>query len=189
MQPHIPFRRMLPALLPALCAPGALIAGTAETESDDYWWESEPSPRAMISLSSVHADENAGPNTDGLRVGFGILYGKEDDYAWGELWAAYRENGQYDVTSAGVSAVPFWLRHRRLGVGLLLDIGVSYRRDDDRSAFAGMIGAGVEGAVRLCRRWDFVAAAESVYRTTSEIDRQLRFGIRYHHEKLVKWGD
>ncbi len=186
-------RQVLPALVLALCAPDLFLAGTESPErrprSDpeepaENRWERDPAIRGMFTVSYTYASDSAGPSTRGFRIGYGYSGGPADDYPWGEFWATFRENGSYDIMAAGLSAVPVSMFHERLGLGFLVDLGVSRRRERSRSVFAGMIGAGVEGFVRISRRWDFVSTAEAVYRTTSDIEFQARAGVRFHHEKI-----
>ena len=150
----------------------------------DFLWESAPAPRGMITISYAAASDSAGPSTQGLRVGYGYLGGKANDYPWGEFWGTFRKDGRYDITAAGLSVVPIAKLHRRFGVGPLFDLGVSRRREDGRTVFAGMFGVGAEGVVRISRQWDVVTTAEAVYRTTSDTEFQARIGIRFHHEKI-----
>ena len=88
-----------------LCVPGIILAET-EPASDPKtepvnWWVDGSGHQRMISLTWVHSSDNAGPNTDGIRVGFGRFGGAKNDYPWGEFWLSFREGGERDVTAAG----------------------------------------------------------------------------------------
>jgi len=150
----------------------------------DFLWERDRSIRGMITVSYTHASDSEGPSTQGLRVGYGYLGGKANDYPWGEYWVTFRKNGAFDITAAGLSVAHVAKLNRRFGFSTLVDLGVSRRRISGRSAYAGMIGAGGEAVVRAFRRWDLVVTVEAVYRTTSETELQTRVGVRFHHEKI-----
>jgi hypothetical protein len=138
----------------------------------------------MITLSYVHASDSDGPSTEGLRVGYGYLGGKKNDYPWGEFWLTFREDGDYDITAAGLSVVPVAKLSRRFGVGPRFNLGLSRRRHDGRSGYAGLIGAGAEGGVRVSSRWDLVTTVEVAYRTTGDVETLARAGFRFHHRKI-----
>lgn len=180
------------ALAPAMTGGPAAAQVTCERpdttperkEMAEFLWESDPAPRGMITVSHVYASDSAGPGTQGFRVGYGYLGGTATDYPWGEFWATFREDGDDDVTAAGLSVVPVARLSRRFGIGPVFDLGVTTRREPGRSVYAGLIGAGAEGVVRISHRWDLVTTAEGIYRTTSDTEFQVRFGIRFHHEKI-----
>ena len=150
----------------------------------DLLWDDDPAFRGMITFSYAQASDTAGPSTQGLRIGYGYVGARKDDYPWGEFWATFREDGAHDITAAGLSVVPVARLNRRFGLGPLFDLGVSRHRERGRSVYAGLIGTGVEGVVRVFRRWDLVTTVEAVYRTTSETELQGRVGIRFHHQKI-----
>jgi hypothetical protein len=166
--------RLLPALVLVLCLPGPVMA------------EEQPSAQGMITLTYAYASDSAGPRTKGVRIGYGYTGFPVDDYPWGEFWLAYREDGDQDITAAGLAVVPAAKLYERFRIGLLVDLGFSRRRVDDRSIHAGLIGAGVEGVFRISRRSDFVSTVEAIYRTTADLEVQARIGIRFHHDKLPR---
>ncbi|MCP3983040.1 MAG: hypothetical protein GY723_01550 [bacterium] len=151
---------------------------------EQFLWDRDTEIRGMVTVSYAHASDSDGPSTRGLRLGYGYFGGKTNDYPWGEFWAAFREDGDYEITAAGLSVVPIAKVSRRFGVGPLFDLGLSRREQDGRSAYAGLVGAGAEGVVRVGRRWDLVTTAEAAYRTTGDVELQARVGIRFHHEKI-----
>ncbi len=138
----------------------------------------------MLTLSYAHASDSDGPSTQGLRVGYGFDGGKANDYPWGEFWATFREDGDYDITEAGLSVVPIAKLSKRFAVGPLVDLGLSRRRENGRSSYAVLIGGGAEGVVRVSRRWDLVTTAEAVFRTSGDVELQARAGVRFHHRKI-----
>jgi len=181
-----------------LARPAALRADTltvntkppADAEgSGEFWWERDPTPQGMVTASWTYANDTDGPNTQGLRVAYGPLGAGDEYYGWAEYWLAFRQAEARRITSAGLSLVPISLLYRRIGVGFLLDIGLERRKDRDRAALSGLIGGGAEFVVRLFRRWDFVSTAEAAFRTTVDVESQLRFAIRFHHEKISVWKE
>ncbi len=180
---------MVLAALVLLCASGAPAAGPGAEET-----QPPPNPRnegeegsgleGTITVTWALAEDSAGPSTQGLRVGYGFLGAPADDYPWGEYWVAFRQDDEHDITAAGLSVVPVARIRDRFAVGPLVDLGVSRRRVGSRTLFAGMIGAGAEAMVRVSSRWDLVTTVEAAYRTTSDLEFQARFGLRFHHEKI-----
>jgi len=144
----------------------------------------------MITVGAVYANDNDGPSSHGFRVAYGGCGIGDEYYGWAEFWAAYREGGDQDSTSVGLSLVPISLIYRRVALGALIDVGFERRKHPDRVVLAGVIGTGADFAVRLARRWDFFTAVEIDYRTTFAAETQVRFGVRFHHEKLgTPWKD
>ncbi len=168
--------KVLTALCLLLCVPGTILAETGPVN----WWGDGSGQQKMISIAWVHSSDNTGPNTDGIRLGFGQFGRPKSDYPWGEFWLSYREGGGRDVAAAGLSVTHFAFQKGRFGLGPVLDLGVMRRREPGRSVVSGLIGAGLEGVVRIARQWDLVAAGEAIYRTTSDAEYQARFGIRFH---------
>ncbi len=168
---------------------GVLLWGcmTPAAERDgmpEFLWDSDPTIRGMLTVSYAHASDSDGPSTQGIRFGYGFLGGKRNDYPWGEFWATFREDDEYEITAAGLSVVPVAKVSRRFGVGPLFDLGLSRREHNGRSVYAGLVGAGAEGVVRIGRRWDLVTTAEAAYRTTGDVEFQARVGVRFHHRKI-----
>ena len=155
-------------------------------EREEYWWEGDPTPQGMITLSAVFSNFSDSPSSRGVRVSYGAMGpdpAPPPPYGWKEIWYSFQQTGDVNISSAGMTfaaAFPFG----RLAVGIPFDLGFERRSDGDRHVLAGIIGIGAELDVRVFRRWDFVATAEQLYRTTVESELQGRIAIRFHHERL-----
>lgn len=176
-------------LCPAAGAEGTREPPSDAEESAEYWWEGDPTPQGMITMGWTSANDTAGPSTHGPRIAYGPLGIGDESYGWAEFLLGFREGGGQRVTAVGLSLVPITMIYRRLGLGLLLDAGFERHKEPDRAVLAGILGIGAEFVVRLSRRWDLSTTAEVDYRTTFESDSQIRFGLRYHHERLSVWKD
>lgn len=163
-------------LFTGLCVAGTVLAGDEPVD----WWGEGSDPENMITVTWVYSSDNQGPNTEGIRVGYGYFGRAKNDYPWGEFWLSCREGGGREVTAAGLSVTHVAFQKGRFGLGPVLDLGVMVHRDSGRSVFSGLIGAGVDGVFRISPRWDLVATGEAIYRTTSEVEYQGRFGARFH---------
>ncbi len=159
----------------------------AEVEASiERWWD-DSVQQGMITVGWVSAQDQGGPSTEGPRIAYGLFGASDESFIWTEFWLATREGGDQRIASTGVSMVPIVFLHRRIGVGPLIDVGFERRSERDGSVLAGTIGIGADFVVRLLKRWDFATTGEFEYRTTFDTSYQLRFSIRFHHERISLW--
>lgn len=152
--------------------------------SEMYWWDWDPTPQGMITVSYVSAHDSAIPDAQGIRIGYGSWGIGDEAFGLGGYWLEVLKKGRHRISALGISAVPVEFFYRRLAGGPLVEIGVSRRTAGDRSVLAGLIGLGGEASIRLFRRWDLVVNAKADYRTTSDVAYKGGIGIRFHSEKL-----
>lgn len=160
---------------------------TVDSEkSTERWWD-DSTPQGMLTASWVFAGQPGGPSTQGPRIAYGPLGNGDEYYGWAEFWLAYREGGDQRVTSIGLALVPITLLYRRIGFGAMLVGGFEHRRKEDGAALAAVLGLGTDFVVRLSPRWDIATSAELDYRTTVDMEYQLRLGLRFHDKRISAW--